>query len=88
MADIPQHLIGLYSPIHQGTELEHLQDAVARYSRVLMVSMKLAEMYHQRARECDELAASWDRQAAETGGLLALALRRKWALEGADNGHG
>ncbi|MEZ5452308.1 MAG: hypothetical protein R3E93_16565 [Thiothrix sp.] len=58
MADIPQHLIGLYSPIHQGTELEHLQDAVARYSRVLMVSMKLLKCTTS-GRRGDELAASW-----------------------------
>lgn len=82
MTDIQPHQVGMVNPIHAGTELEHLQDAERRYSGVMLVSIKLAEMYRQRARECEELAATWARQAAETGGLLSLALQRKWTVQG------
>lgn len=71
---------GLYNPI-PGSEVEHIQEAITRYQRVMMTSRKLSDMYRQGARECDEIADKWADQATETGGLLLLAFKRKWALE-------
>jgi hypothetical protein len=71
---------GLYNPIF-GNEVEHLQEAISRYQRVMLASRKLSDMYRQGARDCDEIADKWADQATETGGLLLLAFQRKWVLE-------
>lgn len=80
MNDIRPDQQGLYNPI-PGSEVEHLQEAISRYQRVMLASRKLSDMYRKGARECDQIADSWADHANDTAGLLLLALKRKWALE-------
>jgi hypothetical protein len=80
-------------PLTTGLETTSLPMAISRvteranaFEGGLKACLKLADMYHQRAIECQHLAYQFDREAKETAHLLALALEEKWRL--ADAGRG
>ncbi|MEZ5453076.1 MAG: hypothetical protein R3E93_09745 [Thiothrix sp.] len=80
-------------PITNGVELSTLKKAVRRvasmaatYEKGMNACLYLADQYHERARECQRLAAMFDREAAANANLLQLALGEKWRLEDAVRG--
>jgi hypothetical protein len=69
----------------KNSEQDLLRSRIDDLTRTLTVCRNLATQCYADSSASYQRALRWDRNAADTGHLLAMAFKRLWAIKGADN---